>query len=959
MTRVFCAFAGVMLVFRIILLCIVELHTGCDAVLATGLTTFRAFAPPAKEGVVRTVDRIYHGGGKVGYLLYMDGRRFQLDMERDESILSQHFSPKYVMALIGAGESAAPLHRECVYRGTVDSNPKSLAVFSLCGGGLQGFFALKHARYTITPLIRAKGHNSDVRSLDDKDAESALHYFTQESFSFEAMPVSESCGTKEGRGRMDASRKHRRKGRGKGKRDPHGVTLDRGKERSRAHGRRWWKQFSKPASPPSLGSRRKRSVSRARHVELLLVADESMSKKYGKDLHHYLLTLASIASKLYGHASIENPIRLSVVKVTMVTEKEKGLEVSKNAAATLKSFCKWQNQQNPLDDDNQHHHDAAILFTRQDLCGHHSCDTLGMADVGTICSPERSCAVIEDDGLHAAFTVAHEIGHLLGLSHDDSKFCEERFGASADKRLMSSILTSIDASKPWSRCTSATITDFFDDGNAECLLDTPRQPMLGSEELPGQSYDAVRQCRLAFGPEYTVCPGMDVCARLWCAVIRQGQMVCLTKKLPAVEGTPCGKGRICLQGKCMDKTRKRHYSASNHGSWSSWGPWGACSRTCGGGVQFAQRLCNNPPPRNNGRYCTGKRAIYRSCSATPCPSPSKSFRQEQCEVRNGPQTDPKGMKTFVEWVPKFAGVLPKDVCKLTCRAKGTGYYVVFSQRVVDGTECRPYSSSVCVKGKCVRTGCDGIIGSKLQFDKCGICGGDSTGCIRVIGNFTKKSKGYTDVVKIPEGSTHIKVRQHKPKDQPQYTAYLALRRPGGDYLLNGKFMISTSETVIPLNGSVLNYSGWSQRDEWLHSMGPGALREALTVQILATDSKRPLDIRYSFFMPRRVLAPPPPPPPHTSTTTSTTTTRTISTRSSSRTTSAPFSAMALSTAPGVSTASSGPQWVTGPWMICSRTCDTGWQSRTVQCKDPQAKLAKGCPLGDRPTAFKQCLVKKC
>lgn len=95
---------------------------------------------------------------------------------------------------------------------------------------------------------------------------------------------------------------------------------------------------------------------------------------------------------------------------------------------------------------------------------------------------------------------------------------------------------------------------------AECLLDTPRQPLLGSEELPGQSYDAVRQCRLAFGPEYTVCPGMDVCSRLWCAVIRQGQMVCLTKKLPAVEGTPCGKGRICLQGKCVDKTRKKHYS---------------------------------------------------------------------------------------------------------------------------------------------------------------------------------------------------------------------------------------------------------------------------------------------------------------------------------------------------------------------------------------------------------------
>ncbi|XP_076008631.1 A disintegrin and metalloproteinase with thrombospondin motifs 5 [Genypterus blacodes] len=939
---------------RLLLLCALLL----DVVqMSAGLSAFTAFyLPPANgslltparrtDGVVRTVDRIYHGGGKVGYLVYLDESRFQLDMERDESVQS---------VLAEMGDSYAPPPQECVYRGTVDSNPESLAVFNLCGGGLEGFFAVNHARYTVTPIVRAKGHEHDVRALQDKDADSALHVFTRESFSFEAMRDGrESCGTRDGlRGR-------RRRGRGKGGRSGQEVDADD----HGAHGRRQWSRFI-GATMPETGKRRKRSVSRARHVELLLVADESMMKKYGKDLHHYLLTLASVASKLYGHASIENPIRLSVVKVSTVTEKEKGLEVTKNAAATLKSFCKWQNQQNPLDDDHQHHHDAAILFTRQDLCGHHSCDTLGMADVSTICSPERSCAVIEDDGLHAAFTVAHEIGHLLGLSHDDSKFCEERFGVNSDKRLMSSILTSIDASKPWSRCTSATITDFFDDGNAECLLDNPRQPLLGPEELPGQSYDAVRQCRLAFGPEYTVCPGMDVCSRLWCAVIRQGQMVCLTKKLPAVEGTPCGKGRICLQGKCVDKTRKRHYSASNHGSWSSWGPWGSCSRSCGGGVQFGQRLCNNPPPRNNGRYCTGKRAIYKSCNVMPCPASSKSYRHEQCEVRNGPQTDPKGVKTFVEWVPKYAGVLPKDVCKLTCRAKGTGYYVVFSQRVIDGTECRPYSSSVCVKGKCIRTGCDGIIGSKLQFDKCGICGGDSTGCIRVVGNFTKRSKGYTDVVKIPTGSTHIKVRQHKAKDQTRYTAYLAMRRPSGEYLLNGKFMISTSETIIPLIGSVLNYSGWSQRDEWLHSMGPGAIQEALLVQILATDAKKPLDIRYSFYMPRRMTPLQQVPiipnskliPSHSSTTVSTITKTTTSVTTTSS--DPPVLEPGPPTAPSPSTAPPGPQWVTGSWMTCSRTCDTGWQSRTVQCKEQSGKMSKGCVLAARPSAFRHCLVRKC
>lgn len=226
------------------------------------------------------------------------------------------------------------------------------------------------------------------------------------------------------------------------------------------------------------------------------------------------------------------------------------------------------------------------------------------------------------------------------------------------------------------------------------------------------------------------------------------------------------------------------------------------------------------------------------------------------------------------------------------------------------------------------------------------------------------SKGYTDVVKIPAGSTHLKVRQHKAKDQTRYSAYLALRRPNGDYLLNGKFMISTSETIIPLHGSVLNYSGWSQQDEWLHSMGPGAVHEALVVQILATDAKKPLDVRYSFFMPLRTPHQPPVlliPNPKPTTAQSATTLSTLMKTTSSTTSS--FAPTVLVPAPpidlGISTPTPEPQWVTGSWLTCSRTCDTGWQSRTVQCKDLDGKLAKGCTLGVRPSAFRPCLVKKC
>ncbi|XP_063304304.1 A disintegrin and metalloproteinase with thrombospondin motifs 5 [Pelobates fuscus] len=863
-----------------------------------------------RSGIVQNIDQIYAGGGKVGYILYADGKKFILDLERDDMLLSPHISTKY----LGRLHPQHRLHRHCFYRGTVDSSPQSLAVFNLCGG-LDGYFAVKHAHYTIKPLIKGK---AGIGQVYNDGSERVLHVFIKDRFSFETVPSRASCETH--------GRKHHKHGKGSARHPKNQqrtrASLQKANQTSSATDQNFKDTLLQRGS---LKRRQRRSVSKSRHVELLLVADESMEKKYGKDLHHYLLTLASIASRLYSHPSIENHIRLAVVKVVMVTDKEKGPEVSKNAATTLKNFCKWQHQHNQLDDENDQHYDAAILFTREDLCGHHSCDTLGMADVGTICSPERSCAVIEDDGLHAAFTVAHEIGHLLGLSHDDSKFCEENFGSLEDKRLMSSVLTSIDASKPWSKCTSATITDFLDDGHGNCLLDQPRNPILGPEELPGQSYDAIRQCKLAFGPTYTVCPGMDVCSRLWCAVVRQGQMVCLTKKLPAVEGTPCGKGRICLHGKCVDKTKKKYYSVSSHGNWGSWGPWGQCSRTCGGGVQFAYRHCNNPAPKNSGKYCIGKRAIHRSCNVTPCPSNAKSFRQQQCEARNGYQSDAKGVKTFVEWIPKYAGVQQGDVCKLICQAKGTGYYVVFSQKVTDGTECRPYSNSVCVKGKCVRTGCDGIIGSKLQFDKCGVCGGDNSSCTKVMGTFTTRSKGYTDVVKIPEGATHIKVRQYKGKDQTRFTAYLALKKKTGEYIINGKYMISTSETIIEMDGFVMNYSGWSHADDMLHSMGHSSTKEPLVVQLLATDASKPIDVRYSFFVPAKEA---------------------LTTNS-------------INNINNVVPKITQPQWVTGPWLSCSRTCDTGWHTRTVQCQDGHGKLAKGCLLSQRPSAFKQCLLKKC
>lgn len=39
------------------------------------------------------------------------------------------------------------------------------------------------------------------------------------------------------------------------------------------------------------------------------------------------------------------------------------------------------------------------------------CDTLGLAELGTVCR-RKSCSIVQDNGLPAAFTIAHELGHM-------------------------------------------------------------------------------------------------------------------------------------------------------------------------------------------------------------------------------------------------------------------------------------------------------------------------------------------------------------------------------------------------------------------------------------------------------------------------------------------------------------------------------------------------------------------
>ncbi|KAH3800977.1 hypothetical protein DPMN_154621 [Dreissena polymorpha] len=60
--------------------------------------------------------------------------------------------------------------------------------------------------------------------------------------------------------------------------------------------------------------------------------------------------------------------------------------------------------------------------------------------------------------------------------------------------------------------------------------------------------------------------------------------------------------------------------ASVDGDWTSFGSYSPCTKTCGGGTQFHERSCTNPPPANGGAQCIGQARENKDCNTQACPT---------------------------------------------------------------------------------------------------------------------------------------------------------------------------------------------------------------------------------------------------------------------------------------------------------------------------------------------------
>ena len=130
---------------------------------------------------------------------------------------------------------------------------------------------------------------------------------------------------------------------------------------------------------------------------------------------------------------------------------------------------------NPRDEAHPIHHDIAVLLTRVTICGNKTsgCSLLGVAYKGGACKANFSCAVCKDTGLDLGVTVAHEIGHLFGNSHDDGK--ETDFTPVADDSNIYVMSPRVKMGiSTWSSCSRKSMQEFLESGRGGCLLDAPQ-----------------------------------------------------------------------------------------------------------------------------------------------------------------------------------------------------------------------------------------------------------------------------------------------------------------------------------------------------------------------------------------------------------------------------------------------------------------------------------------------------
>ncbi|KAF6292353.1 ADAM metallopeptidase domain 15 [Rhinolophus ferrumequinum] len=459
-------------------------------------------------------------------------------------------------------------------------------------------------------------------------------------------------------------------------------------------------------------------VTETKIIELVIVADHSEVQRY-PDVQHLMNRTLEVALLL---DTFFRPLNVRVVLVGLeVWTQQDWIEISRDPGLTLDNFLHWRRThllpRLP--------HDSAQLVTATAFSG----PVVGMAVQNSICSPDFSGGVNMDHStsiLGVASSIAHELGHSLGLDHDPPGNSCPCPGPAPAKSCIMEASTDFLPGLNFSNCSRRALEKALLDGMGSCLFE--RMPSLPSKAT------IFRNVTMEQGKQFTcVFPNdcTDPCCDPFTCQLRPGAQCaadgpcCQNCKLrpagwqcrPARgdcdlpefctgdrsqcppdaslgDGEPCAGGQaVCMQGRCASYAQQCQ---------ALWGP----------GAQPATPLClltantRGDAFGNCGRSPTGS---YVSCAprdaicgqlqcqggmAQPLLGSAQELRWETLEAN--------GTRTNCSWVHLDLG---RDVAQPLL--------------TLPGTACGP--GLVCIDHRCQPVG---LLGAQECRSKChghGVC----------------------------------------------------------------------------------------------------------------------------------------------------------------------------------------------------------------------------------------------
>ncbi|OXB75069.1 UNVERIFIED_CONTAM: hypothetical protein H355_015430 [Colinus virginianus] len=369
------------------------------------LSSYEVIIPQKLGRERRETSNVSSTQDKVSYAIEIEGKEHTIHLEKNKDLLPKDFTV-YTYNKEGKLQSEYPdVQDHCHYQGYVEGILDSVVAVSTCSG-LRGLVTIGNVTYGIEPMDSSSGSKHILYSLDNVKKEPSM------------------CGvTTEGREEGEHAGEHHH-----------------------------------PSMTQLL--RKKRAIlHQTRYVELFIVVDKEKFEDFGKsetEVREHMVQLANFLDSMYIMLNIH------VVLVGLeIWKYENIISTDGGAGDVLANFVQWR-EKNLV---SRRRHDSAQFVLKKGFGG-----TAGMAYVGTVCSKSHAGGINVFGKISIqmfASIMAHELGHNLGMNHDDERVCH----CGASSCIMSS---GASGSRNFSSCSAEDFEKLTLNKGGNCLLNVPR-----------------------------------------------------------------------------------------------------------------------------------------------------------------------------------------------------------------------------------------------------------------------------------------------------------------------------------------------------------------------------------------------------------------------------------------------------------------------------------------------------